>query len=228
MQPFIHYSFPHIIAIILTLFSCYLSVKIVETKNQASKLRYILIVALIIKTLWYHSWQIFAEHNLTLERHLPLQISQISIILMIIALAIEKKSLYQFIYYWAGWSSLLALLFPQVYDNFPHPSFLIFFLGYLLLLNSISYIYFIAKIRMTYRYLWITAGALVLYCAVVYPLNLILGTNFAFLVEEPQVGGLVEILPAPPWHILFLALVVLLLLHLQYLLGAWRWGRKHR
>lgn len=213
MELFSQYNLPHIVAIGLTLLSCLLSTKLVKSKKQAKILRHILITSLVIKILWYHLWLLFFEHDLTLQRHLPFHISQISIILMIAALSIKRNFFYQFIYYWAGWSSLLALFFPEVSENFPHPRFLEFFFGYLLLLTGISYICSIEKIRMTYKYLWIVAGSLASYCVFVYPINLILGTNFVFLIEKPKLG----ILPSPPWHIPFLVLVVLLLLHIQYL-----------
>lgn len=213
MEPFSQYNLPHIVAIGLTFLSCLLSTKLVKSKKQAKILRHILIISLIIKILWYHLWLVFSEHNLTLQRHLPLHISQIAIILMIAALSIRRNFFYQFIYYWAGWSSLLALFFPELSENFPHLRFLEFFFGYLLLLTGISYICSFEKIRMTYQYLWIVAGSLASYCIFVYPINLILGTNFVFLIEKPKL----DILPSPPWHIPFLVLVVLLLLHLQYL-----------
>lgn len=228
MEPFSHFNLPHIVAIGLTFISCFLSVKLVENKNQANILRNILLVGLIIKVLWYHSWQLFFEHDLTWQGHLPFHISQMSIILMIVALLIRKESFYQFIYYWAGWSSLLALLFPELRENFPHPRFLEFFLGYLLLLTGISYIYFIEKVNITRKYLWITTGALFLYCIFIYPINLTLRTNFLFLMEKPRLGGPMNLLPSPPWHIPFLVLFVLLLLHLQYLLGVSRFCRNLR
>lgn len=228
MEPFRHFNLPHIVALGLTLLSCFLSAKVVKNKKQANILRHILVGSLIFKLLSYHIWQIFFEPTLIWQRHLPLHISQISIILMIIGLVIRKNGFYQFIYYWAGWSSLLAILFPALQENFPHPKFLDFFLGYLLLLTSISYIYFVEKIKITYKYLWKTAGCLLLYCTIIYPINLILRTNFLFLIEKPKVGGAMDILPSPPWHIPFLVLAVLLLLHLQYLLGVSHFCRNIR
>ncbi len=217
MGSFSHYSLPHLSAIGLTLLSCFLCIKLVKNKRQAKKLRQLLTLGLIIKLLWYHLWQIFFEHNLSLQRHLPLHISQLSIILMIVALSINRNFFYQFIYFWAGWSSVLAILLPEQSENFPHPRFLEFFFGYLLLLTSLSYICWVEKIRMTYKYLWIVAGALASYCTVIYPINFILETNFVFLREKPKFSAALNIIPAPPWHIPFLVLVVLLLLHLQCL-----------
>lgn len=217
MERFSHYNLPHIVAIGLTLLSCFLTAKLVKNKRQANVLRRVLIIGLITKLLWYHLWLISFEHNLTWGRHLPFHISQVSLLLMIPALLIRKNPFYQFVYYWSGWSSLVVLLFPEVHENFPHPRFLEFFLGYLLLLTSISYICYVEKVKMTYKYLWLTVGALALYCAVMYPVNLILKTNYLFLIEKPELGGPMNLFPSPPWHIPFLVMAVLLSLHLQYL-----------
>lgn len=217
MEPFKHYSLPHFAAIGLILLSCFLCTKLVRNAAQANLLRRVLIIGLITKLVWYHLWQIVFEHDLAWQKHLPLHISQVSVILMTIALLTQKNAFYQFVYYWAGWSSVVALLFPEVPENFPHPEFLEFFIGYLLLLTSISYICFVEKTKMTYKYLWVTAGAIALYATVIYPINLTFGTNFLFLAEKPSLGGPMDILPSPPWHIPFLVVIILLLLHLQYL-----------
>jgi len=218
MEPFRHFNLPHLLAIGLACFLFLITI-VIKNEKQANILRGILLGGLIVRALWYHAWQILFEHNWTWQRHLPLHISQVSIILTIVALIIRRHDFYQFVYYWAGWSSLLSLLFPELHENFPHPRFIEFFLGYLLLLTSISYIYFIEKVNITRRYLWMTAGVLFLYSMIIYPLNFILKTNFLFLVEKPELGELMKVLPAPPWHIPFFMVAVLLLLYVQYLLG---------
>lgn len=216
---FSHYNLPHLTVIVLTLLACFLTTKLVKTKPQASVLRRVLIIGLLTKFLWYHLWEVFFEPNSTWKVHLPLHISQTSLFLMITALSIRKRktAFYQFTYYWVGWASVVALLFPELHNDFPHPKFFEFFLGYLFLLTGISYICFVEKIKMTYKYLWVTVGVLVLYSMVIYPFNLIFETNFLFLREPPQLSGSADIFPAPPWHVPLLVLIVLLLLHLQYL-----------
>lgn len=48
---------------------------------------------------------------------------------------------------------------------------------------------------------WIALGLLNLYAAVVYPINLLLGSNYLYVIEKPPGPTILDVFPGWPWYI---------------------------
>jgi hypothetical integral membrane protein (TIGR02206 family) len=71
--------------------------------------------------------------------------------------------------------------------------------------------------RPTWSALWRVAGAAIGYTAVIFGLNIWLGSNYMFIGRKPDFPSLIDWLGPWPWYVLSLVAIGVLVLHLLYL-----------
>lgn len=179
-------------------------------------IRWGLIAGLVINEV-FSFWILQQEPTTTLLSYLPLHISQIAPYVMIVALLAPRHPIAVFAVWLAGWSSILALILPEVQQSFPHPRFLEFFAGYILLLSSITYLVRIEQIRLSWQSMWISYAIILVYGVGIFLFNLVFETNYLFLREKPSRGQM-WFLPPEPWHVPVLGVLLAPMLAIQRVL----------
>ena len=147
---------------------------------------------------------------------LPLHMCDIAAFFGGIALITKRQELIDLTYFWGMAGTLQGLLTPNLQLDFPHPEYYRFFL----LHSGVV----IAALHMTIswkRYpstsgLWKAYGWLAVYAVVAGTVNYLTGSNYAFLGAKPQQASIMDFMPNPPWHVLVLAGVGLVLFWLSY------------
>ena len=165
--------------------------------------------------------------------HLPLHLCGAALILGAIMLWRRNYRLYEVAYFWALGGGLAAILTPDIPFGFPHPWFIVFFTGHSLAPLAVLYATFVYGWRPRLRSVGIALAATVAYAALIYPVNLLLGTNYLYLVHKPYQPSPIDYLGPWPWYLLGLTAItaaLCLLLYLPFGLTAERsaGGSKHR
>lgn len=148
---------------------------------------------------------------------LPFHLCDVVSFLAGLALLTRKQCLIELTYFWGMAGTLNGLITPNLAHDFPHPDYFAFFLlhsGVVIaaLHMTIAWKHFPRRISILLAFGWIQ-----LYLAVVAVVNAIFDANYAFLRERPANASLLDALPDPPWHLLVLEPLALVLFTLLYL-----------
>ena len=124
-------------------------------------------------------------YGLPLAEHLPLHLCGMTVTLGAFMLWFRSYRMYEVLYYWGIGGALVALMTPDVVQAFPHPVFLLFFLSHGLGFMSIMFATLVMGFRPRPRSLLIVMPVTAAYALLMYPVNLLLGSNYLFLLAKP-------------------------------------------
>ncbi|MDH3589088.1 MAG: TIGR02206 family membrane protein [Gammaproteobacteria bacterium] len=175
-------------------------------------------------------WLRVAIYDLPLRTHLPLHLCGAALLLSAFMLWRRKYLVYEVAYFWGLGGSIPALLTPDLQHAYPHPIFLTFFSGHGLVLTAVLYATVVYGWRPKLQSIAKAFGATVAYAALIYPLNIVLGTNYLYLAHKPLQPSLIDYLGPWPWYVASLSLITVVVCFLCYLPFpvAERWNRRRQ
>ena len=124
-------------------------------------------------------------YGMPLAEHLPLHLCGMTVTLGTFMLWMRSYRLYEVLYYWGTGGALVALMTPDVLQAFPHPVFFLFFLSHGLGFMAIMFATLVMGFRPRPRSLLIVMPVTAAYALLMYPVNLLLGSNYLFLLAKP-------------------------------------------
>ncbi len=158
-------------------------------------------------------------YDLPLLEHLPLHLCGVSVVLGAFMLWLRSYRLYELVYFWGIGGVLAALLTPDVLVGFPHPLFLLFFFGHGLAFTAVMFATLVMGFRPRAASLPIVLIATAAYALLIYPLNLLLGSNYLFLIQKPAQPSPLDFFGPWPWYIaglVVLAVCACIVLYLPF------------
>lgn len=152
-----------------------------------------------------------------LIQHLPLHLCGAVLVLAIVMLWRRSYGLYEVVYFWGIGGLTAAMLTPDIPYSFPHPLFIVFFTGHGLELLAIFYATFVYGFAPRLQSIGKAFAALVVYAAVIFPVNQLLGSNYLYLARKPAQASPIDFLGPWPWYIAGLAVLTLVICVLAWL-----------
>ena len=165
-------------------------------------------LALLARTLLIHL-QIFPNH-------LPLELCDASVWLMISVLLTRKPALFDVAYYWAVVGAGMALFTPDFTENTLF-MWVQYFMSHGLIVASALYLVWSGQMRPRPGSVWRALVAVNLFAVIAGACDYFYGTDYMFLRHTPQGATLLDVLGPWPWYILACELVGLGLFYLCYL-----------
>lgn len=159
--------------------------------------------------------------NFALTTSLPLQLSDVAAVGAAIALWTRNHTAICATYYWGLLLTPQALLTPALASDFPDPKFLAFWGMHILVVWAAVFLTFGLGHRPTWRGLARTIAITATWMLLVYPINLLLGTNYGFVNAKPSTGSVLDLFG--PWPVYLLVEVVVV--GLVWALMTWPWTR---
>lgn len=183
-------------------------------------IRYTLAIGLWLDEILWHIWN-YAEGQWTVQTMLPLHICSLMIWLSGFMLIFKSYRIYEFGYFLGLGGATQILLTSYVpMELFVQYQYFQIFISHGLLITSVIYMTIVEGFRPTWgSYLRAVIGTNI-YMAVLFPLNLLIGSNYMFLAYKPkEFASLLDILP--PWpdyiiHMEILGILTWLLLYLPF------------
>ena len=124
-------------------------------------------------------------YGMPLTEHLPLHLCGMSVTLGAFMLWRRSYRLYEVLYFWGTGGAIIALLTPDILRGFPHPVFLLFFLSHGLAFLAVMFATLVMGFRPRPKSLLIVMPVTAAYALLMYPVNLLLGSNYLFLLAKP-------------------------------------------
>lgn len=188
----------------------------------SSWLRIGLAIAIVLDSALYYG-HLVSHSQLTFPDHLPLELCDASLCLVILALFTLNKAVFDLAYYGALAGASMALLTPNLWEPFPSITTVQFFVAHGLIVTGALYLVWSKQARPRPGSVAKAMLALNIFAACVGSFDFIFKTNYMYLRAKPQNASLLDFLGPWPWYILAaeaVAWAVFLLLYLPFRAGA--------
>ncbi len=215
------FSTTHIVTLIIIAISIALLLLIISRYDEKVKKVFRIFFAYFALFLQFsYMFWLILNNNFTLKESLPLNICSVSLILTFFLLITKSKMIFCILYFWGLIGSLYALIFPQILHNFPHFRFFEFFLAHGTILLCVFYFLFIEKYSVSFKETVISYFLTVIYLLFVYIINLILNSNYLFLIKKPYFSSFFDLFAMNYRLTLLIVLLILfLILYLPFYIG---------
>ncbi|MEJ6573031.1 MAG: TIGR02206 family membrane protein [Akkermansiaceae bacterium] len=146
------------------------------------------------------AWE-FVGGTASLTAVVPFHLCDLAAFFCGFALITRRDLLCELSYFWGLAGTLQGLLTPNLGYDFPHPVFLAFFMQH----GVIVITALLLPLGLGWRPrkgAWLRAfGWVIVYAVAAALVNLVLGTNFGFLMRKPTEASLLDIMPAWPGYV---------------------------
>lgn len=220
--PFALFGSAHLVALLaLTLFGFVLMRARNASEKTRKKVRITLGVFLWINESIWHIWNATWGHW-DVQTMLPLNACSILIWLSGFMLIFRNSTIYEFSYFMGIGGAFQYLMTPDLgIYGFPHIRFFQAFLSHGILLISAIYMTLVEGFRPNWRSFWRVAIGMNIYMAIIYPINVWLGSNYLFVNAKPSTASLLDLVPDWPVYILYmegLGFLTFLILYLPFII----------
>lgn len=220
LHPFSLFSKAHLLTLGVILILCILVFvfrKTLEKRGRREFLCVLLALLLFITDAWQQLWLVH-EKAWSLKTALPLQLSDLAVIVAILMLLFKSHWLFQFIYFAGLGSSIQAILTPDLNRfSFPHFQYIEFFISHGGVILACLFMIVAFGHRPSVVSLWVTFLIVNVYGAAVFFLNKYLNANYLYIMKKPEGASLLNFLGPWPWYLLSLDVVMILTFYLLYL-----------
>lgn len=207
----------HIITIILIL--CLIT-SLFVFKHQLKRYRNIiritvgslLILSRISLDIWYiqtNSWNLLYS--------LPLELCSIASLISGVMLLTKSYRLFEVFYFIAIGGAIQAILTPNLNYGFPQFRFFQFFVDHFLLILAPLIMIVLFNYRITIKSVWKAFITINVIALVVFIINLLLSSNYMFLLHKPTTVSILDYLGSYPWYLLSLEGITLSIFFILYL-----------
>lgn len=202
-----------ILALIVLLFTIR---KLLQEQGKKQLFRFSLAFLLFTSEACYQLWLVY-ENAWSVKKALPLQLSDLAVILAIVMLLTNSFKLFQFMYFAGLGSSIQAIMTPDLGRySFPHFQYIEFFVSHGGVVLACLFMVVAYKYRPTFPGMWMTALIINLYTGFVFLLNKWLGADYLYIMKKPENASLLDYLGPWPWYLLSLELVMIVSFYLLY------------
>lgn len=224
---FIPFSFTHWVILILAIFIVLISPAFKKLSDSSlSKISNFIswgyIAFFPIHLLVY----IFLVKTFNIVYDLPiLQICGVSSLATSLYLLTRNRNFYLISYFWGFGAMLASFLTPALLEDFPHIYYYLFWGSHLVIITTITFIYNIYPIKVSYKDVWKSFLFFLIYVAIVYPINVIINANYGFVRSIPEGNSFLDIFgpqwSQAPYYYIPAVLIIIGLFHLFYFVPIW-------
>jgi hypothetical integral membrane protein (TIGR02206 family) len=224
--PFVIFGAAHLAALGVVLLVNLLTPSLKRASLSArDTFRYGLAAILIINETLWHVWNA-ATGQWTIQTMLPLHLCSVLVWLSAYMLLTRNYRVFEVIYFLGIGGAAQALLTPDagIY-GFPHFRFFQTMISHGTIVTAAVFMTTVEGNRPTWKSLPRVFGAMNVYMLAVFPLNLLLGSNYLFIAHKPETASLIDVLGPWPSYILSLegiGLAVSLVLYSPFAVKDWR------
>ena len=179
--------------------------------------RWLLALILIVNEVAWHYWN-WVVGRWTLQTMLPLHLCSILIWAGAWMLMTKSYRIYEFMYLLGIAGAIQVLATPDLgIYGFPHFRFFQTFLSHGLIITSAIYMTVVEGFRPTWKsmvrvFIWANV-----YAAIVYFINIYLGSNYLMINYKPDLPSLLDLLPPWPIYIVYMELIGIASMLILYL-----------
>lgn len=161
------------------------------------------------------------------KRDLPFDICNLTALLLPFLMWKPTQRVNEILYFWILAGTTQAIITPDLPNGFPHFIFFKYWFIHSGLVIFIIYTTYVFELRPTLRSIWRAFLALQLYILCVIGINLLIGSNYVYVLRKPTVPSALDYMGPWPWYILVGEFVAVFLFFLTYL-PFWAFAKKKK
>lgn len=200
---------------------------LVAAARQSDRAKPLVTAILAFLNLTAYGYTQFAwsccDHAAALDNIVPFHLCDISSFLAGYALLTRKQLACELIYYWGLAAATQALITPAINHNFPHPTYITFFVQHFAIVGAALYLPLCEGWRPLQPF-WRSPLRAILWVNVYFLfasiMNWLLDTNFGYLAHPPPHPSLIDHLGPWPYYVLsfeIIACTMILILTIPFL-----------
>lgn len=172
------------------------------------------VLLLLNAIVWYG--YLAGRHWLTFPDNLPFELCDATLCVTVIALFTLNATVFDLAYYGALAGTSMAVLTPDLWEQFPSFSTIQFFIAHGLVIVGVLYLVWSRSARPRPGSIWRAMLGLNVFAAFTGSFDWIFRTNYMYLRAKPDNPSLLDYLGPWPWYIAATELVALALFALLY------------
>lgn len=218
MQPYLQLFGPAHLIILLTVPALAAALAVIQRRLTpgSAVIRRLLGLVLLVDATIYDIYLI-AKNTPAFPGHLPLELCDVSVVLVILSLFISNQTAFDVAYYGALAGASMALITPNLWEPFPSYGTIQFFVVHGLIVAGVLYLVWTGTARPSRHSAWIAMLGVNLYAACVGAFDAIFKTNYMYLRAKPANASLLDVFGPWPWYLASAELFALIIFQLLYL-----------
>jgi len=218
MQPYIQLFGPAHLIILVTVPALAAAFAILQRRLPPGSaiLRRVLGLLLLADATIYNGYLI-AKDTPAFPNHLPLQLCDASVCLVILSLLFPNRTVFDLAYYVALAGASMALITPNLWEPFPSYGTVQFFVVHGSIVAGVLYLVWSGLARPRPGSVWVAMLGVNVYAACVGAFDAIFKTNYMYLRAKPANASLLDLLGPWPWYIAWGEIIALVIFQLLYL-----------
>lgn len=216
MYQFVLFGLSHWLGLIATLALAYFGIIIV--KKFPAKLVIIKRatgLVLLSMFIFYQIYIIFMTKEWSLSGNLPIHITNFILFFLGLNLIFEKQIFFDLSFFWGISGGLLSVLFPDIRSDFPDIYYIFHWVSHAPMIFAVVLGFYPSKLKINFTSLLRSIAFGAVYIAIIYPLNVLLNSNYGYLLRSPEEAlGLVNSVAGGSYSVfiglVFLCLIVLM------------------
>lgn len=172
------------LVVVMILFILMMIFKKGITMKSDRYIRRCVAVLMILMEWIFYAWSLLRGGFQT--SLLPFGVCAISMYVTAFALWFQSEHVFKVIFPWAITGALISLVVADLNYTFPHFRYIHYFGNHGLFLLGNLYLLIVSGYRFTYKDLLRSSLILLIYAAIMYPINYLLDSNHLFLREVPH------------------------------------------
>jgi hypothetical integral membrane protein (TIGR02206 family) len=222
-QDFVLFGRQHLLMILLTAALCVvLPVLAKRTLNRRQQIWVARGMSLIL-SVWVILYIVIriglGDFDRTID--VPLDICNLVALFLPFVMWNPSQKVHEVLYFWILAGTFQAVLTPYLFNGFPNFTFIKYWIVHGGLVVYAVYVTVVLDLRPRARGIWKAFLYLQLYAAVVLGLNLLLGSNYVYVLGKPPTASALDYFGPWPWYLLVVEGMAFALFALVYLPLRW-------
>ena len=218
-QDFILFGNQHLLVMGLMVISCIVfpvfAKRYLNPKQQLWLLRGMAVIIALWAALYVVILAWLGDFNYKTD--LPLDICNITAISLPFLMWNPKYKFHEVLYFWILAGTLQAIITPHLFNGFPNFIFFKYWFVHAGLVVFAVYATVVFDLRPTSKSIWRAFLALQGYVIFILVVNLLLGSNYVYVLSKPPTASLLDYLGPWPWYLLVCEILCLVLFFLAFL-----------
>lgn len=147
---------------------------------------------------------------------LPLDICNITAFLLPFLMWNPTRKIHEVLYFWILAGTVQAIITPYLYNGFPNFIFFKYWFVHAGLVVFAVYTTVVFDLKPIYKSIWRAFLALQGYVVFILIVNLLIGSNYVYVLDKPPTTSLLDYLGPWPWYLLICELLCLMLFFLVF------------
>ena len=152
--------------------------------------------------------------------HLPLHLCRFANILILFVMIKRNYFIFEILYFWGLSGMFQGMITPDIIEDFPHFHYFRYFPGHHLLVVAVIYAVVVYRMKPTIKSVKKAFIGLNIFLVIAFISNIIIGSNYFWIMGKPPAGSLLDYMGPWPWYILtgeFVALAHFMVAYLLFL-----------